>query len=527
MAQEMILKLNTLGMTSLHKAGLAGLYMTLQAFAERGERITGLDWTLEPTQITLRWQEDKPKAALERLVAKSFWLDKDGFIRLTGLEAAGEPSVDKRHHLYIALTNSFLQFGPHRPTESKRSLSYEVDEKVYWIKDFAPIKELKTYKTVADDFVDEDGAFNQTVEAASWLYPGGSVRHNVHKKTALREPLGLALALLFAPVGVIYFNIKSNAKKRKARLAMLIPEVRDLERYAEVRQILMATKVIDLTASSASDAALRMLTLIEAHRAGKQLASINGDSFRCRIITFGIVGWNEKQKSRTSIHSIYSGSLSGLANYYKASAIFKNRWQRVEAERDRSGNVTKPERYFITTFSARELIADNIAQGKSWYHDLAQYMSQKETREQLLYEQKELHEMVNQATYEDERELTFIRACHESWRRRLGKLGERARREKLGDAGFQRLASKEAEKLRTTLARSKNAQTLRETVVDFWARAGSIPQLQGDGLVKLLPLFNESNWRKTRDLALLALISYSDEEAKSLTANPVKEEGEK
>jgi hypothetical protein len=45
-------------------------------------------------------------------------------------------------------------------------------------------------------------------------------------------------------------------------------------------------------------------------------------------------------------------------------------------------------------------------------------------------------------------------------------------------------------------------------VVDFWARAGTNEALQGDGLMKLLPLFNEKDWRKTRDLALLALISY-------------------
>ena len=40
MALEMTLKLNAPGMTSLHKAGLAGLYMTLQAFDKRQEKLT-------------------------------------------------------------------------------------------------------------------------------------------------------------------------------------------------------------------------------------------------------------------------------------------------------------------------------------------------------------------------------------------------------------------------------------------------------------------------------------------------------
>jgi len=81
--------------------------------------------------------------------------------------------------------------------------------------------------------------------------------------------------------------------------------------------------------------------------------------------------------------------------------------------------------------------------------------------------------------------------------------------------------------MRTALVRSKNAETLRETVVDFWSRAGTNEGLQGDGLLKLLPLFNEKNWRRTRDLALLALVSYqpqSEEEAEALQAEITEEE---
>jgi CRISPR-associated protein Cas8a1/Csx13 len=154
-------------------------------------------------------------------------------------------------------------------------------------------------------------------------------------------------------------------------------------------------------------------------------------------------------------------------------------------------------------------------------------MNSKESCEQLLYERKELNEMVEKASYDDENERTFIGVCHESWRRRLGKLGKRAATE---NTSFSSLVKKESEKLRTSLARSKNADTLRETVVDFWARAGANEKLQGEGLTNLLPLFNEKNWRKTRDLALLALISYkpqsAEEEEVLATTTAIDEEGE-
>ncbi len=525
---EMTIKLSTPGMTSLHKAGLAGLYMTLSAFDERKEKIEGLEWQLDSKQVTLRWMPELIKSSFEQLIAKSFWLDDEGFIRLTGLEPATTPTHGQRHQLYTALLNSFLQFGPHRPTGSKRTLSYEVDERVCWIKEFAPITKFR-HQDAVKDFVENQSGFKDSIEAAGWLYPGGGQRHVAHVNTKLNEPLELALTLLFAPVGVIYYALKSRVKGRKARLAMLIPEVQDLKMYADMRRVIAAQGVLDMTASGASDAALRLITAVETNRASNEFAELSNGSFLCRVVTFGIVSWNEKQKIRTYTRTVVSGNLPGLENYRIAAALFKNRWQMVKEKRDRKGNITEPERFFVTTYSAREFIADNIAQGKVWYHDLATYMNVKEAREGLLYERKEIHEMIEHASFDNENERTFIRVCHESWRRRLGKLGERARKENLGDSGFGRLVSKEREKLRTSLARSKNADTLRETVVDFWARGGANQHLQGDGLLKLLPLFDEKNWRKSRDLALLALISYqpqSPEEEVALIAATNIEEGE-
>ena len=48
-------------------------------------------------------------------------------------------------------------------------------------------------------------------------------------------------------------------------------------------------------------------------------------------------------------------------------------------------------------------------------------------------------------------------------------------------------------------------------MVDFWSRAGTNRLLRGDGLRSVIGLFDEANWKKARDLALLALISYEPE----------------
>ncbi|MGH9899963.1 MAG: type I-MYXAN CRISPR-associated Cas8a1/Cmx1, partial [Pyrinomonadaceae bacterium] len=309
----MTLRLNAPGMTSLHKAGLAGLYMTLRAFEETKQKIKGLAWKLEATQVTLEWENQKPKESFEEMIKKSFWLD-DGFIRLAGLEISRPPTPAQKHHLYTALLNSFLQFGPHRRTGSKKTLSYDIDNRPHWIKDFAPIKNFR-HQSVVSDFINDEGRFKESIKAAGWLYPGGGQRHIAHNDTKLNEPTGLALPLLFAPVGVIYYTISSRAKGRKARLAMLVPEIKSLAVYSEIRQAFAMQGVLEMTASSASDAALRMLTTIEANRASNTFAQFFDGSFACRVTTFGIVPWNEKQKSRTYTRSILSGELPGFENY--------------------------------------------------------------------------------------------------------------------------------------------------------------------------------------------------------------------
>lgn len=525
MAQEMILKLNEAGMTSLHKAGLAGLYMTLKSLAENDDEIEGLEWQLGTTEIKLNWTDETPKNSFERLIKKSFLVDK-GFVRLAGLELNEEMSKEQKYLLYKALLNSFLQFGPIRKTESKRPLPFQADQdsKLYIEKDFAPLKSIPQQK-VAENFIDKNGKFNSDIEVSSWMYPGGSKRHNAHNETILKDSINLSLPLIFAPVGVIYYLIKSKSKGRKARLALLIPEIKNLQTYSEVRQVIASQGVIDLTASSSTDAALRMLVTLETNSTSNQFAKQMMDNFLCRVITFGIVDWNKNQKSRTATRTVISGKLNGFENYQLANTIFKNKWQQVKEKRDRKDVLKEPEHFFVTTFCAREMIADNIANNKFWYHNITEFLANRETREQLYYERKEIGEMVEKANYDDENKNLFIKVCHESWRRRLGKLGQRARAE---NTSFGNLAGKEMEKWRTSYARCKNAETSRETVIDFWARGGSNTLLQGDGFAKLLPLFSEKNWREARDLALLALISYKPqtEEEKEALNTETNLEGE-
>ena len=99
-----------------------------------------------------------------------------------------------------------------------------------------------------------------------------------------------------------------------------------------------------------------------------------------------------------------------------------------------------------------------------------------------------------------------VRACHTAWHRRRGALATRARRERLD---LNTLLVNEQERLRVAFAHYKNAATLRAALTDFWSRAGApIPELQR-GWQSVLPYLSEERWQLGRDLALLALVSYT------------------
>jgi len=494
-------------MTSLHKAGLAGLFMTLRALDEKKRKIDGLEWTPATNQITLNWTKDDQRAAFKKLVENSFSVENH-FVRFTGMEIDREPSIEQKEHIATALLNTFFQHGKHRSTGKKQALRYQedMDGKLCWIRNFAPILEIKPYAQAVAEFIDDNGTFKESLKVAGWLYPGAGRRHG--DNTRFSEPVENALALMYAPIGVVFYRLRSRMKGRKARVAMVVPDIRDLESYCELRRIAPMYETLEMTASSASDAALRFVTEIAGGDARKSLSQTTGSNgVHCRVFTFGIVPWNEQQKTRTFSHSVFSEKVKGLENYNLANAIFRNRWQTSKEEKDRRGTVTKPESFYVSPSTAREFISENIANGNHWYHDLATWLSRKEVRKGLSYrgERERLNRMVKEAQFDDETERLFINVCQESWRRRMGKVSERAT---ASGADPGKLIQKEFERLRLAVSHSRNAHRLRETIVDFWARSGGNEELQGNGLLEVLPLFDENNWRKARDLALLSLISY-------------------
>jgi CRISPR-associated protein Cas8a1/Csx13 len=530
---RLICELRRPGMTALHRVGLAGLYMTLDAFENDPEAkaelyAAGLTWTLSEHRVELEFAEGNEQSAIDKLIERAFQIDRQGYFKLPGLERDGKVGVEHLALLHQCLLGSFLQHGRTRSTGIKTGRVIEIDDKKFVLHGFAPITgyshrnaaRLETDqsgKSKASDLFDTQGRFKAKISIVGWLYPGGTQRHVGFGQSTLEEPVELAFCLFFAPIGAIFFRLSSRRRLGKARTALVLPTLANLHLYSRLRRYVVRNGVIELTAASPTDAALQVVMMAKAVQLGEELNT------QIRVIAFGTVSWAKQQKSRTAAYSITPSHLPGLHNYELACRIFQNRWQTIKAKTDKKGNVKEPAHDFVRPFTAREIIADNVAGQRRWYAGFADYINDTATRTALHFERKELYQMTQEAQFDHPNEKIFIATCHEAWRRRLGQIGDRARREGIA---FTRLASSEYEKLRVSLARSKNATSLRAVVTDFWSRAGSLPSLQS-GWTAILPLLEETEWRKARDLALLALASYQPsnaDEEKALAENTTTQE---
>lgn len=489
--KELAIDLFGPGMTALHKVGLAGLWMTLNKFEKEGVRIPGGAWELTNRSVALRWN-GKPKPFFDAIFRESFKIDRN---KLIWFAALGNPMDHPQSAvvLHAAVLGTFLQHGKTRKADPSNkptgALSVEIDEVTL------PLRYQKVtwyaHQEAHADFVGSHGKLRST-PLAGWHFPGGVVRHVGlgADSTALEEPPERLLPLLYAPVGGIYFQIRRRGEGVRPLYALVIPDIADLKKYARAREIFLRQGVKDLLAGGTADAGWRVLATLQAKGV---LSSLGSPA--CRVVSFGIVPWSKQQKTRVDLFTVSAGAEERLRTF--------NLCRQVLAPRLVKRDEGDP---FWDVPQTPELIARNLTEDRCWYSGFSDFVSDQEMRNHVFrYEKGGLNKMVNEASFDDERERIFVRACHEAWRRRMGQLGERVRRE---GASFPDLVSREFARLRVGFARCKNAAALREAVTDFWARAGGpIPDL-ASGWKEVLPLLDEKHWRKAKDLALLALASY-------------------
>ncbi|MGB5713051.1 MAG: type I-MYXAN CRISPR-associated Cas8a1/Cmx1, partial [Waterburya sp.] len=417
-------------MTMLHRAGVAGLYMTLKALAKRyptlKSRQGSFKWTLSKDLISLSWKGNDYEA-LDWLFSESFQISIDGLISLTGLQSH---SRESQLAIHIGIKNTFLQHnqffksagsstenivieGLEVPIDYKKAKSYAHQnyaeqlcpiEKLNWKKASVKFKlfilELHTLIGFLFLFdIRQGGNLQQnTIGITGWLYPGATIKHYAYKKeTQFTETIERAIALLYAPVACLYFiSSKSHLYNTKSQYCLVIPEIRDLELYTRQRQNISSWNYQQFLASGDSDAGFRLLT----QQAALRTIKLN-DLKRCQVITFGQTQWTGFQKIRKNIE-IVEITDKVIDNYRLCDRYFKNRV--VEWE----------EGKFVASSIIREIITENLVRGFPWWHNFTHAVRSKELFKFIGYENKGLNQMVKNAQWDEQAQKLFVKACHEA-----------------------------------------------------------------------------------------------------------------
>lgn len=459
--------------------------MTLDVLGRNGKPFTSASWTIDDHDVVLQFE--KPATFFNDLIRESFKIDKDG---LVWFPALGLPEDNPQASAFLneCLLSTFLQHGksrksdsPRKPTGIKVVTIDEIEYPVHYRKVVWYAHQKVKIKTI-----------NQAQRLVGWIYPGGAVRHEAfNKETGLREPLDLFLPLIYSIVGVLYFMIRKRGGGTK--YAVVIPDVADLRKYAVFRRQFVGMKENDLTVSGSGEAALRTLAALKAENMMDAVGST-----ACRVMTFGKVKWDKQQKKRVEAYDVFKENSTALEVYQRCMQFFSPRLVKPKAGAP-----------FWVYPQTPELIAENLLRKRPWWSEFSEFISHKEIRDHVLGtnrykgERENLSRMISDTRLEGA-EHVFVKACQEAWRRRLGKLGENARRDKVDPS---RLFQREFERVRISFSRCKNAATMREAVTDFWARSGPLSSLQSDWR-DALGLLN-SDWRLAKDLCLLALASYA------------------
>lgn len=495
------------GMTSLHRAGLAGLYMTLEALnkdKEVKERLSnaGGSWTLLDDGVTIKL-DGNPKKFFQFLAKESFKTQNG----LVWFPAFGEPSriLGATAALNECILGTLLQHGLTRKADPANKPGGSFVE-IIDDKEFPDSYHRITHYQHQDEIISSPSA---SYAVKGVLFPGGSVKHWAFKNTSLVEPVERYLSLIYAIVGVFYFIIRSIGERKSAHYALVMPEISNLRDYALVRREYARKSKRELTVSGAGEAALRVITTLSAEKPMVELKAT-----ACRVISFGKRPWNKQQKVRTEVFNVETDKLKDIRVYKRCLQLFPPMLRGADTAS-----------WYWDYPQVPELVARNVLAGHAWWKGFADYISDQSignhvlgTSKNALYpgERKGLAKILesSEASFSNA-ERIFVEACHEAWRRKLGMLGQRAKDE---GASFEHLFEREFIKTRVSFSKCKNAQSLRETITAFWAQSGgSIPSLQS-GWKDVLVLIDR-DWRAARDLALLSLASYTGQDDSKETQN--------
>lgn len=550
--QELTWRLSDPGMDVLERAGLAGLLMALEAADEQGHDVSPLSWELSSDAVTVRWSGDA-RPVFEKVISWAWQVTKEGVIYLPGIHDESERS---NFHLRVpsheGIMRTFLQHTNVQPKGEREYRAVKIDEGREISVSYQPpiirdsktkdgatrlkaadrTKLLKPAKDIADLF-DRKGAFRAgTVELSNWLYPGIAGRFS--GEGAWKGPPERAFILMFVPTVCLYQRLQGQG----GNWVFVVPDVRELEDFPSARRrMTLNADFVDV--ASIGDAGLQFFAEYTSHKPRRSLAG-------CRVVAMGKVRYYASQSIRKAVLDV-TADVRQIDRYRLLHQQFPNVYIPLRTEGEDAG--AKPGRKpvqkakktagreppkaagFFKLPVIRGRIADNLVNDRPWYEDLfvpqawdLEDLERQRARNpgmsihRILFEAvrrkgRALMKLIDaEAMWDTEAEKVFVQSFWETMESLYAQEAEATER-----GGSRTKADRFAdlnEDIRRKLTQAKTRTLLRSVLTGLFARAGRQKTLRTYPAAVWRMIDSPDQWRKGRDLALLALASYQKKEVR-------------
>ncbi|MDW8244865.1 MAG: CRISPR-associated protein Cas8a1/Csx13, partial [Thermogemmata sp.] len=468
-------------------------------------------WTIEPQQVTLYFgQPENTRNYLCKLFQFAFQIC-EGVIYLPGQYPEISPSLSVRAALQEGLILSYFDHGPSAlKIKEKPTTQYiEIDSYV-----------ITFTITKIEWFKHQDGAdivvksFKKPQPVNRTYYPGVIVKHQAYgDTTAIVHNAEYLLPLLFAPIGTFalrmgYKRVRTKNKRiPKSGAVVVIPDICDLTRAAEVMQSIIPQNLNQTAVGSVGDAILGAEIRLRARRL-LDPEIINS----IRAIWCCSTDWNQQLQQMNNVFQVDQDSITDKAlDRYERSC--KYLWGFIKKNKKNMKNKTNVKDKWMPSI-VRPLVAENLARGRPWYAGFVNLMIKinpangKPYRKQIPLEKGGLYAMVNDPQmWDSEGEKLMVQAVHEAIYRSLGRIKDETDGPGVPPSDATRGRWKNFwQKRRLELVGAKTEEQARFALTNLFSRAGNNEVLRQHWEAVLEVM--RRDWRLARDLGLLALASY-------------------
>jgi CRISPR-associated protein Cas8a1/Csx13 len=509
-------------MDGLLRAGIGGLAATLHAM-ERDKKWKRPEteswssgdwpWTIASDHLVIRFP--KPDAVIEVLqpiFEYAFRIDAEEMIDLPSIFPSNNTDPVYRSQLQRGLLLTFLQHGKSR-NGAKADVEKRTADDKQRAYSYRPIYSYKHQRGYEDLIDTRTGGLTEKIgELPGTLYPGAAVRHNAYAGYTKQEATAAQLlAGYFSAIGTLSLPINRGSA------VLLVPEPTDLKVFANYRAKITPKDALSCCIGGTGDAVMQVYARMRSEEEIKEkrvlVSTVHAYLFRP-------TAWAKQQKSRVDAITVAPLDDRQIEIFEYARAHFQPRQVvRKEIVKGAKGQPNQgQETWFYSDSIVRPLIAENLANNRYWFSGFSRLFVEndpangKPLRDRLLFEKKGLLEMTQSNVWDHEGHQALVRSVHHALRGRYGRIA--SENEKNPVAMRNRFRG-EYDRLRLAFSGAKTADQFRQAICDLFSRVPANTELQANW-TSVLPMLDDRNWQHARDLALLAMASYSGKGDKEL-----------